>query len=426
MIEKIFSKTIGVGLASFCLVLTLVIGIAQAADTIKIGFVDPLTGPNEYVGRAYLAGTQFAAEEQNAKGGLFGRKIEVLAEDSEGKPDVTVRKLKKLILNDKADFITIGSGSNCVIAATQVATEFKTPLIIYGGLSDEIMGKNFSPYAFRLCTANHQHMTALAKLMAKKPYRKFFMLAQDYAYGHDANRVFKEVIKKYVPDAQIVGDDYHPMNNKDFAPYINKIIASKADCVFTPNWGADGTNVIKQARAMGLKTPFPFVTPLAGYDPYINFNLGADSVGLICAQNYSLRVNTPENADLKKRWHEKYKKDKDFLYWWPWVYCAQPVLAWQMTFAAIEKAGTINADKVVETLEGFSYKSTMGLWQARKCDHQVVAPVYGGMVTAEPNPFYNGSIRPDVNFPYLGTEVFVFPAEEVVIPATPDYNPRCK
>jgi len=426
MKEKIFAKTIGVGFASFYLVLTLMVGIAGAADTIKIAFVDPLTGPNEYVGRAYLAGTQFAAEEQNAKGGLFGKKIEVLAEDSEGKPDVTVRKFKKLILSDKANFMTIGSGSNNVIAATTVATEFKKVLIIYGGLSDEIMGKHFSPYAFRLCSANHQHMTALAKMMAKKPYRKFFMLAQDYAYGHDANRVFKELIKKYVPDAQIVGEDYHPMNNKDFAPYINKIITAKADCVFTPNWGADGTNVIKQARSMGLKPPFPFVTPLIGYDPYINYNVGSDVVGCLSAKATHIRLNTPENIDLVKRYHEKHKNDKDFLYWWPWSYIMEPLLAWQMTFAAIEKAGTIDSDKVAATLEGFSYKTAMGLWKVRECDHQVSSPIYGAVVSAEPNPFYNGSIRPDVNFPFLGKEIIVFPAEEMIVPATPDYNPRCK
>ena len=206
---------------------------AQAADTIKIAHFDPFSGPMENVGRLYQAGIQFAIYEQNAKGGLLGQQIELLSFDSEVKPDVATRKAKKAILEDKVDFIASGTGSHVLIALNKVATAYKTLLINYGGMSDIVMGKEFTPYAFRVCQNSHNFTAGLAQLMATKPYRKFYILCQDYAWGHDVSKAFKEQLKVYLPDAEIVGEDYHPLYTKDFGPYINKVIAANADAIFT-------------------------------------------------------------------------------------------------------------------------------------------------------------------------------------------------
>jgi hypothetical protein len=106
----------------------------------------------------------------------------------------------------------------------------------------------------------------------------------------------------------------------------------------------------------------------------------------------------------------------------PW----QTIMGFGMTFAAIEKAGSFDAEKIINAYEGFQWKSPIGLMQMRACDHQNLQPMVAGVVKPGLNPWYNGSIRPDVKFPWMGPDVVVYSPNEVAIPATPDYNPRCK
>jgi branched-chain amino acid transport system substrate-binding protein len=423
---KLGRKMVGIYSTCIILVLTLLVGMpfwAIAADTIKIGDLEPLSGPSERWGKLFSAGLQFAVDEQNAKGGLFGKKIEIITEDSELKPDVAVRKAKKLIMEDKINILASGFGSAISLACNKVASDYKTLYINFGSMSDQAQGGEFfSRYGFRVIQNAHSLHTASALLMVGKPYKRFYIMAQDYVFSYDAAKVFKEQLKILVPNAQIVGEDYAPIGTKDFAPYITKIIAAKADFVFSPATPPDITNFIRQARAMGLKAPFPFLTQIVE----IAVELKDDAAGVYYVDQYSLRTNTPENQELIKRYHERYKNDKDFWLWWPVGSIGRGLIGWKMAFAALEKIGSIDPEKVIEGFEGFQWKSPVGLYTMRKCDHQTMLPVYGGIIEAGNNPWYNGSIRADVNFPYEGPKIQMFPADKVSIPATPAYNPRCK
>lgn len=399
---------------------------AYAADTIKILQIDPFSGPFEYAGRVYNAGFRFAIMEQNAKGGLLGKKIELITADSELKPDVATRKAKQHILEDKVSFFGTGTGTHVAIALNKVATGYKTLMMNWGGMGDDAQGKEFSPYAFRICQNAYNFTSALAQLMAKKPYRKFYIVCQDYAWGHDVASAFKEQLKKHLPDAQIVGEDFHPLSTKDFAPYITKVKAAGADAVFTGNWGPDARLLVKQARELGLKSPFPFVMTF-GVDPYIENELKDASIGIHYAYDYDLRVNTPENSDFIKRYYEKIgKHEKDFLLWWPSGSTGHTAIGLSMVFAAVEKAKSLDPEKFIPVFEGFSHKTPVGTWTMRACDHQVLLPMFAGVVTTEPNPWFNGKIDPNISFPWLGSDILTVDAVKGAIPATPDYNPRCK
>jgi branched-chain amino acid transport system substrate-binding protein len=406
-----------VGVVLMVALLTWIPSGALAAETVKIGLLDPLSGTFESLGRTWLTAVKFAVDEQNAKGGLLGRKIEIIAEDDEGKPDVATRKAKKLILEHKVNFLTSGFGSHIAIALNQVATTSKTLYINYAAMTDAIQGKEFSPYSFRVCMNQYNTFAALALWVAKKPYRKFYGVYPDYVAGHGMANIFEEQLKIHVPDAEIVGIDFTPLGTKDFGPYITKIIAAKPDAIVGGIFSTDLINLVKQARAMGLKAPFPILAPL-GIHPYIINELKDDAVGLHFTHEYSLRVKTPENEDLIRRFHAVHKDDKDFLTWWPFPDSALAILGWEMTFAAVEKAGSLEPEKFIETFEGFQWNSPVGLYTMRPCDHQVIVPIYAGVVEAGPNPFYK--------FPWTGPDIEQFPADQVALPATPDYNPRCK
>ena len=421
VMEKTFAKPTGIYFLSLILMLTLFVGIpfgAMAADTVKIGVLEAFSGVFENLGRTRLAGIQFAVDQQNAKGGLLGKEVEIIREDGEFKPDVGIRKAQKLMLENKIDFLTSGMGSHTVIALNKLVTASKVLFINHTALSDDIQGKEFSPYGFRVCQNVHNMNTALLLLIARMPYRRFYLIDPDYAPGYSGQKLIKEMLKTYVPDSTVVGADFYPLGvTRDFGPYITKIIAAKADAVINNGFSVDLINFVKQARSMGLKRPFPIFSALSKH-PYIINDLKDDAQGVYWVHEYSMRVKTPENEEMIRMFHEKHKDDKDFLTWWPTSDCAMALLGWKMTFSAIEKAGSLNIEKIITAFENFQWKSPVGLWTMRKCDHQVILPMFGGVIEGGPNPFYK--------FPWAGPNVMELPTDKVAKPATSDYNPRCQ
>jgi branched-chain amino acid transport system substrate-binding protein len=398
---------------------------AQGADTIKIGVLDVFSGPFSHSGPAITSGVKFAVDEQNAKGGLFGKKIELILEDSEMKADVGLRKAKKLILEDKVDMLQVGTGSNVVIACLKLAESYQKLLITTHGAAHSITGAEFSRYAFRIGHNNYGYSAGMFNLLANTPYRKFYLINMDFKAGRDFADEFRAAIKKLLPDGQIVGEDFSPLNNKDYGPYVTKVINSRADAIVTNNFGPDLTLLIKQARALGLKAPFPFIAIFAA-EPYFGVDLKEDMVGNWGVALYDMRIKTPENERFIKAYHEQHKNDKDFNTWWPYGVIGQAYCGWKTALAGMEKAGELNTEKIIAAMEDFSYKTVVGEWKIRKCDHTAVYPLFGFQVQGGPNPYYNGSIRPEVNFPWYGPNYVTIPAEKVALPATADYNQRCK
>lgn len=417
---KSISRNVTVYWGIFAVILILLVGppiVVSAADTIKIGFINPMSGDQEATGRALLAGTQFAVDEQNAKGGLLGKKIEIIVADSEYKPDVALQRAKKLILEDKVNFLFGTQGSGIAIALNKVATNYKTLMIHHVALADEITGKEFSPYAFRMSFTTYSMWEATIQLMASQPYKKYYVVQPDIVAGHSGDEVLKKLVQAKLPNVTFVGTDFTPMSTKDYGPYISKITAAKPDAIIVPLFGSDLIRFIKQARAMGLKT-LPIFACIAS-DPYIMKELGDDGAGLYVVNQYSMMLKTPENQDMIKRYNAKHKNDKDILTVWPYYYITQPIFALNMTFAAIAKAGSLDTEKIIQTLENnFEWKSPVGLWKMRKCDHQVIMPLFGMQMKAGKNPYYS--------FPWEAENVLTFPAEKVTIPATKEYNERCQ
>jgi len=392
---------------------------AKTNDVIKIGICGPFSGFLLNFGEQQKAALDMAIEEQNAKGGLLGKKIVVFYEDDEYRPEVAIRKAKKLILEDKVHILGSFLGTHIASALNQVGAKYKKIVINNGGMGDIIQGKLFNRYAFRLRYNAHAMITGLILYMKETKVRKIYIISPDYVYGHDTAKTFKTQLEKYIPDATIVGEDYHPLRNKEFGPYVSKIIASKADGVFTVSYGSDSRLLIKTAREMGLKAPFPFFTYAA-----LNIGLmremgeGNEQVnGIVQAADYAFTVNTPGNKAFVKKWNDKFKHEKDANWWWPGLSGGMCYAGWQMVFAAIEKAGTLDTEKIIDTFEGMWFKSILGWWAMRKCDHQLILPIFVLQASSQSNPWYP--------FPWVAPEYRVFPASEAALPPTHKYNKRC-
>jgi branched-chain amino acid transport system substrate-binding protein len=387
----------------FMVLLTITMVIpAWAAETIKIALFDPRSGPFKRTGDTYAAAIEFLVEEINESGGLFGRKVELIEEDSQLKPDVAVRKATKNVM-EGVKFLGTGTGTHVGLALQQVAAKEKVIFFNYGAEGDEITGKFCNPYTFRVSPNTEVRSMAIANFLATKPFRKFYTMNMDYAFGHDAAQGFIRRVKQVIPDAQIVGEEYHPIANKDFGPYITKIIAAKPEVVFTGNWGVDLVNLIKQARDMGMNAPF-----ICYYlnDPSQVLNVVKETaIGSWGCEAYVETIRTPANKDFLQRWSKKPK----FVVFekWPAINIGKAYNGVKFMMEAIKKAGTLDLPTLIKTFEGMKWDSIIGPVVMRAGDHQIMMPLPVAEVIKTTNEFYP--------FPYMG-EPYMVPIEKTTVP----------
>ncbi|MBU6438251.1 MAG: ABC transporter substrate-binding protein, partial [Betaproteobacteria bacterium] len=228
---------------------------AQKGETVKIGFIDPLSGPFANVGQNQLRGWQFTADKFNEKNAA-GVKFEIVPFDNKGSPQESLAVLKAAI-DQGIHYVVQGNGSGAAGAISDAVTKYnernpgkEVVYLNYAAVDPDLTNSKCSYWHFRLDADTSMKMEALTSYMKDQPdIKKVYLINQNYAHGQQVSRYFKDIIARKRPDIQIVGDDLHPLGQvKDFAPYIAKIKASGADTVVTGSWGQDLTLLVKAAR----------------------------------------------------------------------------------------------------------------------------------------------------------------------------------
>ena len=368
----------------------------RAANTIRFGVDEIRSGAFKSNGDRIIWGVQAAVKEINDSGGLLGKKVEIIIEDNQMKGAIAVQKAKKLILKDKCDVIIQGSSSGVGGAIGQAMPRYKKIYLDTCAEAMGITGKNFNPYVFRTCLNAGMHVRGLAQHFGGKGYKKVFLINQDYSWGHDVAKYYKKFIKEIAPDTEIVGEEYHPVFNKDFAPYISKINASGADYVITGNWGTDLAQLIIQGRKLGMKVPVGCC--FLDDDAVMNIARNA-ALGCISANMYILGVDSQEAKKFEQKFH-KSSGGK-----WPSFVAMEAYIGVKMLAKAIKKAGSMKAEKIIKAFEGLEWKGPVGTLKMRKEDHQNQTPVVIGKVV-EKTPYYN--------FPYL-KPISIIPASKISV-----------
>ncbi|MGC8494481.1 MAG: ABC transporter substrate-binding protein [Syntrophobacteraceae bacterium] len=353
---------------------------AASKGPIKLGVTEPLSGNFKDIGQHYLEGVQYAAKVINEKGGLLGRKIEVIPIDSELKPAVTVRKAQELILRDHVKFFCGGTGSSIGSAMSDLAKRQKVIMFTYGMGAASLTGKDCNRYFFRPTGNTDGQSYAIAGLIAKAGYKRIGIIAQDYSFGHEAVEAFTKKLAELNPSAKIVAKIYHPLGTMDFAPYVSQLIAAKPDVIFTSNWGNDLTLLFKQGEAMGLKTKV--------YGYYLNDDdmikaLGNDDkaiLGDVGVETYMVSIPTAKNRAFVKKFY------KDTGHYPTWLR-GKAYMATMFWANAVKKAGSTNVNAVIKAWEGLTYNGPAGVYTMRACDHQAQVPFWYATIVQK-NPYF--------------------------------------
>jgi len=350
---------------------------SQAADPVRVAFIDPLSGPFAAVGASGLKQFQFTADEINAAGGVLGgRKLEVIGFDNKISPKESLIQLKRVI-GENIQFIVQGNSSGVANALTDAVKKHnerepgkRVLYLNYSAVDPSLTNEKCNYWHFRFDANADMKMNALTDVIAaNKNMKSIYLIGQDYSFGKAVAAAAEKYLAEKRPDLKIVGNELHPIGKvKDFSPYIAKIKASGAQAVITGNWGADMLGLAKAANDAGLE--IPFYTYYAANNG-ITKAIGAGGVGKV-----RLIHEGPSNPPLTDQWRKiytrfraKYPDDRDF---------TQPRIAntLEMLALAINKSKSTDPAKVAAALEGMSYTTFWGdVVMMRKSDHQLQMPI---------------------------------------------------
>src|SRR6202163_3577856 len=188
---------------------------ARAEESVKIGLDNPLTGTYAAVGKNELNGCELAIEQINAKGGILGRKAELLIEDStSGDAGTAVQKARKLIERDKVNFLLGNVNSALALAMADVAAEKGILHVVPGGHTDAVTGKSCHWNVFRICNTTQMEANAVAPALIRDGGKKWYFITPDYAFGHTLQAGLELAGAKL--GATIIGKDLTPLGTSDF------------------------------------------------------------------------------------------------------------------------------------------------------------------------------------------------------------------
>jgi len=233
---------------------------AQGAS-IRVAFIDPLSGPMAGIGDTGLKNFQFIVDDINAKGGINGRKLEIIGYDNKLTAPETIAQATKAV-DDGIRILTLGNGTAFAVALSEWVTKYneRNPgkeviYLNYAAVDPILTNDKCSYWHFRWDASSEQKLAAITTfLQGRKTVKKMYLINQDYSFGQGVRAIATRMLKEKRPDVEIVGDELHPLAKvTDFAPYIAKIKQSGADSVITGNWGADFANLMKAAAAAGLQ-----------------------------------------------------------------------------------------------------------------------------------------------------------------------------
>jgi branched-chain amino acid transport system substrate-binding protein len=373
-----------------CLAAGLLPFAAAGESTVKIGFPMPLSGPASVYGVPIIKGAEMAVAEINAKGGVLGRKLELLERDSKANADEAVRLARELIIKNNVDFLIGTLTSAEAPAVSTIAKENKIVFIAPTSKTVQLTSPaNLHPYIFRLASnTDIDGRTGAAIVAAWKDAKRIATIAPDYAYGRDAVAAFVDYIKKARPDIEIVDQEWPKLGQSDFTPFITAQMGKKPDAIFCEVFGGDFVTLAKQAAPLGY---FKAVNNRLVDGGEVGTTdealaLGADYPYGIWSDAYDPVIwpdNEPPEHKVFSENLKTFTKEQYASGWAIMGYSSVTALV-----EAIKKAGGTDSDKVSAALSGLSFDTPVGKRTFNAKTHETeMGEFWGQMVKDDRFPF---------------------------------------
>lgn len=341
-----------------------------AAETIKIGDIQTYSKLTNFT-FPYRNGWQLALEEVNNAGGINGRKLEVISRDDAGKPGTAVTVAEELVRKNKVVLLMGTFFSHVGLAVTDFAKRNKVLFVAAEPLSDALVWAKGNRYTFRLRPSTYMQAAMLAEQAAKHPAKRWATIAPNYAYGKDAVKSFKKLLKARRPDVEFVAEQWPALFKINAGSEIQALKNARPEAIYNVTFGGDLAKFVREGSLRGFFKDIFVVSLLTGEPEYLD----------------PLKNEAPEGwlvtgypwYDIKTEAHTKFleayqKKFNDY----PRTGSVVGYSTMMAVAHLLKKAGSTDTEKMVDALEGLSFDSPIGPVSFRKIDHQSTMGAYVG------------------------------------------------
>ena len=350
--------------------LALTLGPVHAQGVIKIGEINSYKAQPAFL-EPYKKGMELAVEEINAKGGVNGKKIELISRDDNANPGDAVRVAEELVSREKVDVLAGAFLSNTGLALTDFAKQKKFFYLAAEPLTDKIVWSNGNRYTYRLRPSTYMQVAMLVPEAVKLKKKRWAVVYPNYEYGQSSVATFKQLLKAAQPDVEFVGEQAPPLGKVDAGSVVQALADSKPDAIFNVLFGADLSKFVREGNTRGLFKGREVVSVLTGEPEYLDPLKDEAPTGWIVTGYPWYGVKTPEHKAFLDAYQAKFK---DY-----------PRLGSVVGYSAIysiaegaKKAGSTDTEKLIAAFKGLELMSPFGKFHYRAQDNQSTMGAYVG------------------------------------------------
>jgi branched-chain amino acid transport system substrate-binding protein len=345
---------------------------AFAQGAIKIGELNSYKAQPAFLD-PYKKGWEFAIEEINAKGGVLGKKLEVVSRDDGANPGDAVRVADELITREGVNVIAGTFLSNIGLAVTEFAGKKQVFFLAAEPLTDKITWQNGNRYTFRLRASTYMQVAMLMPdaLAAKK--KRWALVYPNFEYGQSGAEAFKTMIKKAQPDVEFVTEQATPLGKLEAGAVAQAIDDAKPDAIFNMLFGPELAKFVREGNTRGVFKDRTVVSLLSGEPEYLDPLKDEAPAGWIVTGYPWDEITTPAHKAFVAAYQKRYND-------YPRLGSVVGYVTMTSLAAGIAKAGGTDTEKLIAAFRGLKLDSPLGPFEYRASDHQATMGAYVGKI----------------------------------------------
>jgi branched-chain amino acid transport system substrate-binding protein len=348
---------------------------AMAQQTIKIGELNSYKSQPAFLD-PYKKGWEMAVEEINAKGGVLGKKLEVISRDDGANPGTAVRAADELVTREGVVALAGTFLSNVGLAVTNFAGQKKVFFLAAEPLTDKVTWADGNKYTFRLRASTYMQTAMLMPGAVAAKKKRWALVYPNFEYGQAAAAAFKELIKKQQPDAEIVTEQAPPLGKIDAGAVAQAIDDAKPDAIFNVEFGGDLAKLVREGNTRGIFKNRFVVSLLSGEPEYLDPLKDEAPVGWLVTGYPWNKIDTPAHKAFVDAYQKKYND-------YPRLGSIVGYVTMKSLAAGLAKAGSTDTEKLVAAFKGLKVDSPFGPFEYRASDHQATMGCFVGKIALE-------------------------------------------
>jgi len=363
------------GLALAGVVAAVLAQPAAAQGTIKIGELNSYKSQPAFLD-PYKKGWELAIEQINAKGGVLGKKLEVVSRDDGANPGEAVRVAEELVTREGVAMLAGTFLSHIGLAVTNFAGQKKVFFLAAEPLTDKITWQNGNKYTYRLRTSTYMQVAMLMPAATALKKKRWALVYPNFEYGQSAAENFKALLKKAQPDVEFVTEQAPPLGKVDAGAVVQAIDDAKPDAIFNVLFAGDLAKLVREGNTRGTFKDRAVVSLLSGEPEYLDPLKDEAPVGWIVTGYPWDKIQTPEHKAFLDAYQKKFND-------YPRLGSIVGYVTMTSLAAGIAKAGSTDTDKLVAAFKDLKVDSPFGPFSYRASDHQATLGIYVGKIALE-------------------------------------------